>query len=169
MAPRARSRSSDVARSGAAGPHARRPADPVLRLQRMAGNRATAQVLARQPATKDYGTVRIPKLPAIKITGGNAGDWAAKKNPDTLEVTSEKGRHSAELERLAKERTRIPSLRVTTPMVDQSGQHLDYGSVEIEFVNARITGYAVDGKTETWRAVDFEAVHRTTVSHKTGV
>ena len=169
MAPRARGRSSDVAPISADVPLARRSANPVLGLQRKVGNRATGQVLARKPATKDQGTVRIGKLAAIKITGGNAGEWAAKKTPDTLEIVSEKGKHSTELERLSKERTRIPSLKVTTPMVDQSGQHLDYGSVEIEFVNARITGYTVDGKVETWRAVDFEAVHRTTISHKSGV
>ena len=55
------------------------------------------------------------------------------------------------------------------PRTDQSGQHLDFGSVEIEFVNARITGYARDGKVETWRAVDFDTVHRTTISRKTGI
>lgn len=146
-----------------------RSADPVLRLQRAIGNRATGQVLARAPATKDQGTVQIGKLPTIKIVGGNAGEWAAKKNPDTLEITSEKGKHSAELEGLSKERSKIPSLKATAPMVDQSGRHLDFGSVEIEFVNARITSYTVDGKLETWRAVDFEAVHRTTISRKSGI
>jgi hypothetical protein len=150
-------------------PSARRGANPVLRLQRQIGNRATGRVLAREPATKDQGSVKIGKLPPIKITGGNAGDWAAKRDSDTLEVTSEKGRHSDGLERLAKDRTRIPSLTVTTPIVDQSGQNLDSGSVEIEFVNARIKGYTVDGKGETWSAVDFDAVHRKTISHKTGV
>jgi len=169
MAPRARNRSSDVVPAGANAPLARRSASPLLRLQGKIGNRATGRVLARTPATKDQGTVKIGKLPAIKIVGGNAGEWAAKKNPDTLEITSEQGKHSAELERLSKDRSKVPSLKVTSPMVDQSGQHLDFGSVEIEFVNARITGYAVDGKLETWRAVDFEAVHRTTISHKSGV
>jgi hypothetical protein len=169
MAPRARNRSSEVATRGAVAPPARRSGDPVLRLQGKIGNRATGQVLARAPATQDLGTVKIGKLPAIKIMGGNAGEWAAKKDPDTLEITSEKGKHSAELEKLSKGGSKIPSLKVTTPMVDKTGQHLDYGSVEIEFVNARITGYAVDEKLETWRAVDFEAVHRTTISRKTGI
>jgi hypothetical protein len=168
MAPRARNRSSDVAPASADAPLARRSADPVRRLQGKIGNRATGQVLARTPATKDQGTVQIGKLPAIKIVGGNAGEWASKKSPETLEITSEKGKHSAELERLSKDRSKIPSVKVTTSMVDQSGQHLDFGSVEIEFVNARITGYTVDGKLETWRAVDFEAVHRTTTSRKIG-
>jgi hypothetical protein len=169
MAPRAQNRSSEVAPARAGAPVARRSADPVLRLQRAIGNRATGQVLARAPATKDQGTVQMGKLPTINIVGGNAGEWAAKKNPDTLEITSENGKHSAELEGLSKDRSTIPSLKVTAPMADQSGQHLDFGSVEIEFVNARITGYTADGKLETWRAVDFEAVHRTTISRKTGI
>jgi hypothetical protein len=169
MAPRARNRSSDAAPASADVPLQRRSAQPVLRLQGRIGNRATGQVLARQPATKGQGTVQIGKLPAIKIVGGNAGEWAAKKDPDTLEITSEKGKHSAELERLSKGTSKIPSLKVTTAIVDQSGKHLDFGSVEIEFVNARITGYTVDGNIESWRAVDFEAVHRTTISHKSGV
>ena len=108
-------------------------------------------------------------MPGIKIVDGNAGDWAAKKDPPALEITSEKGKHSAQLQQLSKDRSRVPSLKVTTPAVDQSGQHLDYGSVEIEFVNARITGYTDDGKLETWRAVDFREVHRTTIARKTGI
>src|SRR5262245_54764237 len=150
MAPRARSRRSDLLPPGADAPLARRRADPVLQVQRMAGNRATAQVLARKPAVKDNGTVKVGKVSG-KVTGGNADDWAAKKDPETLEATSEKGKHSKELEKLSKEHTKIPSLKLTTPMVDQSGAHLDYGSVEIEFYNARIDGYTVDGKAESWR------------------
>jgi hypothetical protein len=169
MAPRARYRSTDVAPASAGSPLAGPGAHPLLRLQRKIGNRATGQVLARTPATKDQGTVRIGKLPAIKIVGGNVGEWAAKKDLDALEIASEKGKHSTGLERLSKERSRVPSLKVTTPMVDSSGQHLDFGSVEIEFVNARVAGYAVDGKLESWRAVDFEAVHRTTISRKSGI
>jgi hypothetical protein len=169
MAPRARNRSSDAAHASADAPPARRSGGPVLRLQGKIGNRATGQVLARDTATKGQGTVQVGKLPVIKITGGNAREWAAKKDPNTLEITSEKGKHSAQLERLSKDKSKIPSLKVTTPMVDQSGKDLDFGSVEIEFVNARITGYSIDGKVETWRAVDFEAVHRTTISHKSGI
>src|SRR5438270_4655935 len=148
MAPWVRDRSRVVASARADAAVARRSADPVLRLQRRIGNRATGQVLARAPATTNQGTVQIGTLPAIKIVGGNAGEWAAKKNPDTLEVTSEKGKHSAELERLSSDKSKISSLKVTVPIPDQSGQHLDYGSVEIEFVNAHITGYTVDGKLE---------------------
>jgi hypothetical protein len=165
---RARNRIDDVAPVGAIASPAR-PRAPVLRLQQQIGNRATGRVLARSPAKEAQGTVKVGDLPPIKILGGNAGEWAAKKDPDTLEIKSEKGRHSGGLERLSKGHSKIPSLKVQTTMVDPGGQHLDYGSVEIEFVNARVTGYTVDGKLETWRAVDFEAVHRTIISHKSGV
>jgi hypothetical protein len=144
-------------------------AHPVLRLQREIGNRATGQLLARAPAAKDHGTVQISKLPAIKVLGGNGDEWAARKDPESVDITSKKGKHSAALERLSKAGNKIPSLKLTTPIVDQSGQHLDFGSVVMEFGNPRITGYAVDGNVETWRAVDFETAHRTTISHKTGV
>jgi hypothetical protein len=162
-------RGSDITPAGADTAFARRGVNPVLLLQRKIGNHATGQLLARAPATKDHGTLKIGKLPAIKIVGGNAGEWAAKKDPRTLEITSTKGKHSAALERLSKDPSKIPSLKVTTPIVDQSGQHLDFGSVELEFSHARIADYAVDGKLETWRAVGFDAVHRTTISHKSGI
>lgn len=168
MPPRIQNR-RDTFPTSADTPVARRSANPVLRLQREIGNRATSQVLARAPAIKDQGTVHIGKLTAIKIMGGNAGDWAAKKEPRTLEVTSRKGKHSAELERLSSRRSKIPGLKVTTPIVDQSGHHLDFGSVEIDFGNPRITGYTIDGQLETWRAVEFDRVHRTTISHKAGI
>jgi hypothetical protein len=154
---------------GAAAPLARRPADPALRLQGAIGNRALGQVLARKPASApSQGTVQIGKLPAITIVGGNAGEWAAKKDPDALEISSKKGKHSAELEKLASARTRVATLKVVVPK-DPSGQHLDYGSVEITFGNARITGYSVDGDTETWRAVDFDTVNRTTITRHSGI
>ena len=146
---------------------ARRTASPALLLQRKIGNRATGQLLARAPAAKDHGTVHVGKLPAIKIVGGNAGDWT-KNQPSTLEITSTKGRHSAALERLSRDGSKIPTLKVTTP-IDQSGQHLDFGSVELEFSHATIADYTVDGKVETWRAVDFNRVHRNTISHRVGI
>jgi hypothetical protein len=146
---------------------ARRSASPELLLHRKIGNRATGQLLARAPAAKDHGTVHVGKLPAIKIVGGNAGDWT-KNQPNTLEITSTKGRHSAALERLSRDGSKIPTLKVTTP-IDQSGQHLDFGSVELEFSHATIADYTVDGKVETWRAVDFNRVHRNTVSHRVGI
>jgi hypothetical protein len=156
-----------IAPVGADTAVARRSVNPALLLQRRIGNRATGQLLARAPATKDHGNVKIGKLPAIKIMGGNAGEWI-KNQPNTLEITSTKGKHSAALERLSRGGSKIPTLKVTTP-IDQSGQHLDFGSVELEFSHATIADYAVDGKLETWRAVDFNRVHRNTVSHRTGI
>lgn len=166
--PRART-GRDIASASTDAPVAHPSANPVLRLQREIGNRATGQLLARAPATNDQGTVKIGKLPAIKIVGGNAGEWAARKDPNTLEITSKKGKHSGALERLSKDRSKIPSLKVTTPMVNQSGEHLDFGSVELEFGNAHIASYTVDGNVEMWRAVDFETAHRTTISHRSGI
>ena len=167
MAPRARNRSRNVTPAGEQAPLARLSANPVLRLQGAIGNRAAGQVLARE-AAKGQGTVSITKLPVIKMDGGNAGDWAAKKDVETLEVKSTKGKHSSKLAQLAKERTRIESLKMTTPKVDGSGKHLDFGSVEVEFSGGRITSYSIDGDVETWTAGDFKAIHRTTTSRKIG-
>ncbi len=162
-------KASEIGSESAEAPVARRSANPVIGLQRQIGNRATGQVLARARAVKDQGTVHVGKLPAIKILGGNAGDWAARKDPYTLEVTSKRGKHSAGLERLSTAGGKIPMLKVTTPIVDQSGQHLDFGHVELEFSNPRIADYTVDGNVETWSAVEFTKAHRTTISHRTGI
>jgi hypothetical protein len=158
-----------IVSTGVGAPAARRTANPVLGLQRQIGNRATGQLLARAPATKDLGSVHIAKLPAIKILGGNAGDWAAKGEPRTLEITSRKGKHSAALARLSNDGKKIPTLKITTSLSDQSGQHLNFGTVELEFYNASIADYTVDGHVETWRSVDFTGVHRLTISHMSGI
>ena len=72
------------------------------------------------------------------VAGGNIAAWAAGEVPEALEVTSEKGRHSAELERLSKER-RIKSLTLTVAAANKSsGQALDMGSLAIEITNGRI-------------------------------
>lgn len=165
---RGRARRGDGATASADGTVAGVSTAPALRLQRVIGNRATSRLLAREPAAAPHATVQIGKLSPITITGGNADGWAAKKDLDRLEVTSDKGRHSAELAKLSDDHTVVPSLKVTTPLVDQSGQYVGYGSVEIEFVNAKIKAYAADGKSESWTAADFEAVHRRTVSHRIG-
>jgi hypothetical protein len=78
-------------------PLPRRSVDAVLELLRAIGNRGTARVLARE---KDKNrpsfehSVKIGKLGPIEITGGNIGDWAAKKNPDDLKVIRGKAKHS---------------------------------------------------------------------------
>ena len=135
----------------------------LLELQRTAGNRAVGVVVARKAAAT--GTVQIGKL-TIKVADGNLAKWAAGEVPEELEVTSEKGSHSAALERMSRERTRIDSLTVTTAPANKAGQQLDLGALAIEFTKARIKGYAVDGTTESWRVSDFDAVHRTKTTHK---
>jgi hypothetical protein len=135
----------------------------VLALQQAAGNRAVGQALARKATATN--TVQIGKL-KITVTGGNIAEWAAGKVPDFLDVSSEKGRHSGELEALSKERTKVPSLKLTVPVPGAEGQQLDLGSLAIEITNGRIKDYKVAGTTESWRVVDFDGVHRTKTTHK---
>jgi hypothetical protein len=60
--------------------------------------------------------------------------------------------------------------RQARPGRDQGGQHRrlvgENSIVVITFKNARIRGYAADesGKTEQWKAVDFDAVNRAKTS-----
>jgi hypothetical protein len=143
----------------------RRATNPVLALQQTIGNRAVGQILAREPSTKS--TIQIGKL-AIVVAGGNIAAWPntpSDKLPETLEVTSQKGKHSAELEQLSKERTRIKSITLTVAAGNTSGQ-ISVASDAIEFTNARIKRYVVDGKTESWLVVDFDRVNRTKTTPK---
>lgn len=135
----------------------------VLGLQQAVGNRAIGQVLARKSDRKPI--LQIGKL-KIPVEGGNIAEWAKGEVPDALEVTSEKGRHSTELERLARERTRIESLTLTVAATGNTGEQLSLGSLAIEITNARIKAYHVDGKSESWRVADFSGVHRTKTTHK---
>ena len=124
-------------------------------------------MLARAPSSgSKKPTIKLGTL-TIEVAGGNIDTWAAGGDvPDMLEVTSHKGRHSARLEHLSKERTRIESLTLTVPAANTSGQELDMGSLAINITNARITSYAMDGTTESWRLADFDGVHRTKTTHK---
>jgi hypothetical protein len=140
----------------------RRANNPVLALQQAVGNRAVGQMLARKSSKNP--TIQIGKQ-AIEVAGGNIAAWAAGEVPEALEVTSQKGRHSAELERLSKAGTRIKSLTLTVAAANK-GQELDMGSLAIEFTNARIKGYDLDGKTESWQVADFAEVHRTKTTRK---
>ena len=106
----------------------RRVNNPVLALQQAVGNRAVGQLLTRKGSKSP--TIQIGKL-VIGVAGGNIAAWAAGEVPDALEVTSQKGRHSAELERLSKERARIKSLTLTVSAAQKSGQELDMGSLAI--------------------------------------
>lgn len=145
----------------------RRNANPVLALQRSIGNRAVAQVLAREPVRT--GSVQIAGVGKIKVKGGNLEEWAGTGVLDTVEVTSQKGKHSAKLEKLANARTRT-DVTVTIDPEHKAGEDLNVGGgTQLVIKDARITGYAVDGDgVETWRVSGFERVARTKITHKIG-
>lgn len=137
---------------------------PVLALQRSIGNRAVTQVLARTPVRT--GTVQIAAIGAIKVTGGNLDEWTGKATPDTVDVTSVKGKHSAKLERLSAGGTRT-DVKVTIAPGNNAGEELSVGGgTLLEFKGARIENYAVSGGAETWRVADFLSAHRTKITHR---
>jgi hypothetical protein len=141
-----------------------RSSNPVLALQRSIGNRAVGQVLARAPVTT--GTVPIGAVGAIKVKGGNLEEWAGKGAPDTVEVTSEKGKHSGKLEKLSNARTRTDA-KVTISPANKVGEELSVGGgTLLEIKDARIEAYAVEDGVETWRVADFETVKRTKITRK---
>jgi hypothetical protein len=163
---RDRERAPGPRSKGTSARPSRRASEPVLSLQEAVGNRAFGQMLARDAAKKP--TVKIGKF-SIEVAGNTAEWLAAKDAPESLDVTSQKGKHSAELARLFKEGTKIKLLTLTVPAGNESsGQHLDMGSVAIEIKNGRITSYSVDGKTESWQVAGFDGVHRTKVTRKVG-
>src|SRR5690348_600202 len=139
-------------RGGAARAHAdeartRRGANPVLALQRSIGNRAVAQVLARDPLRT--GTVEIGGL-AIKVKGGNLADWTSKDTPDTVDVTSEKGKHSRKLEQLSNAGTK-GDVKVTIAPAQEAGAQLAVGGTQLDIKGARVANYALANGEETWR------------------
>jgi hypothetical protein len=146
-----------------------RTENAVLALQQAVGNRAVGQILARDASSASRRpTIQIGKL-SIEVAGGNIDAWAGADVPDMLSVTSQKGPHSAELERMFKEHTKLGSLTLTVAAANKSaGSDLDLGSLAIEITNARIKRYAVDGAAESWQVADFDGVHRTKTTHKVG-
>lgn len=140
-------------------PQPRHSVNAVLDLQRTIGNRGTTQVLARD---KDKNrpnfehSVKFGKFGPIEITGGNIGDWAAKKTPDDLKVISAKGKHSDELKRLFESKARIDTVE-TTSVVGENGL------VTITFTDCRIRRYSADGDKEEW-TVQFQGANRQTLS-----
>ncbi len=157
-------RRRELSRRQTSGVPGRRSANPVLVLQRSIGNRAVAQVLARD--TVRTGTVQIAGVGTIKVKGGNLDAWAGKGSPDTVDVTSDKGRHSIKLEQLANAHTRT-DIKVTIAAPNQAGEELSVGGgTLLEIKDARIKGYTVADGVETWRVTDFTDVHRTKVTHR---
>ncbi len=146
-----------------------RNSDPVLELQRSAGNAAVARMLARTPAAKGTtGSVQIGGVGEIKVNGGNLEEWAGKGAPDAVEVASEKGKHSAKLEKLATARTKT-DVKVTISPPHKEGENLNVGGgFVLEIKDARIKHYAVEDGVETWQVADFESVKRTKITHTIG-
>jgi hypothetical protein len=137
---------------------------PVLTLQRSIGNRAVAQVLARDPIRT--GTVQIPGVGDIKVRGGNLDAWAGKEVLDTVEVTSDKGKHSRKLEQMSISGGKV-DVKVLIAPVNQAGEELSVGGgTQLDIKDARVKGYAVQDGVETWRLTGFEQVHRTKITHK---
>jgi hypothetical protein len=132
----------------------------VLALQRTIGNRSTTQVLARDSKDKNRPnyehSAKFGKYGPIQITGGNIGDWAAKKTPDDLRVVSAKGKHSDELKRLFDSKAKLDTL-VTTSIVGENTL------VTITFKSCRIRRYSIEGDKEEW-TVEFEGANRESVS-----
>lgn len=139
--------------------------NPVLALQRTAGNRAVAQLIARSPSTK--AVVTIPGVGKIKVTGGNLEEWTGKDSYDTVDVTSQKGKHSTKLEKLATSRERVD----VTVMIDpagKEGENLNVGGgTQLLLKGARVK-YSIEGNVETWSLVDLTDVKRTKITHSIG-
>ena len=163
-----RRRRHEPGRDPAEVPLPQRPSDPILALQRTAGNRAVAGMLARAPAEKGAtGSVEIAGIGKVAVSGGNLQDWTAKGAVfDTVEVTSRKGRHSAKLEKLSKAGTKM-DFKVTIAAAQKEGEELNVGGgTMLEVLDARVSGYAADDGIETWRLSDFQDVKRTKVTRK---
>jgi hypothetical protein len=160
-------RRHDQNRSQASPTLLRRNANPVLALQRSIGNRAVAQVLARDPART--GTVEIAGVGSVKVKGGNLEEWAGTGSPDTVELTSKKGKHSAKLQKLGNDGGRT-DVKVMIAPAHKAGEDLNVGGgTQLDIKGARIKGYSVDADgVETWTLTDFTNVHRTKVTHKVG-
>lgn len=162
-------RRREAERTADAAAPQRSGADPVLDLQRSAGNAAVARLLARDAVDKGAtGSVHLSGVGDIKVSGGNLQTWAGKDSPDTVDVTSEPGKHSKKLEKLATERTRSDAKVSITPQ-QGTGENLNVGGGYIlEITAARIKHYAVEGGAETWQLADFETVKRTKITRTIG-
>jgi hypothetical protein len=143
--------------------------DPLLELQRSAGNAAVARMLARDATEKGAtGSVHIGGVGDIKVSGGNLQEWAGKDTPDTVELASEPGKHSAKLEKLATARTRT-DVTVKISPAHKEGENLNVGGgTLLDIKDARIKNYAVADGVETWRLAGFENVKRTKITHTIG-
>jgi hypothetical protein len=139
--------------------------NPILALQRTAGNRAVAQMLARSPKTK--ATVTIPGVGKINVTGGNLEEWTGKEAYDTVDVTSQKGKHSTKLEKLATARERV-DVTVMIEAPGKQGENLNVGGGTQLLLKGVRVKYSVEGDVETWSLVGITDVKRTKITHSIG-
>jgi hypothetical protein len=163
-----RRRRREPGRDPAEVPLSQHSSEPILALQRSAGNRAVADMLARAPAEKGAtGSVEIAGIGKIAVSGGNLQEWTEKGAVfDTVEVTSQKGRHSTKLEKLSKAGTKM-DFKVTIAAAIKEGEELNVGGgTLLNVLDAKVSGYGVDGEAETWRLSDFQDVKRTKVTRK---
>jgi hypothetical protein len=158
MSPRDHDRSSAPGQ-GRPRPGARRGDSPVLALQRSLGNRATAQLLARKGPGSGRGTfensVQIGKLGPVEVTQSNIGDWIAhKSSAEDLVLTTTMGAHSSELKQMAGSKSKVDTIKVQALTGENSW-------VIVTFTHAVLSDYLADasGKTEQWKATDFDGVH----------
>src|ERR1700742_1212479 len=124
MPDRVTQRHSEPGRGPRSSSPGRRSTNPVLALQRSIGNRAVGQVLARDPVRT--GTVQIGSVGQIKVKGGNLEEWTGTATLNTVEVTSQKGKHSAKLQKLANSGTRT-DVKVTIAPASKTGEQLNVG------------------------------------------
>lgn len=154
-----RDRTSQTARGGSRAALPRRSANPVIVLQRAVGNRGTTRLLARKGGASRgtfENSVQIGKLGPIEVTESNVSEWVEKKSePDTILVTSVKGKHSAELKRLSDDKTRIELIEFSAITGQNSWTVL---SIKHGFIK----DYTADtsGKSEHWALTGFDAVNR---------
>src|SRR3954468_2608307 len=101
----------------------------VSRVRRRPASRPRARPLdaGAGPGSVDGMSRDRELVPRRGSEGRSPGDV-----PDALDVTFQKGAHSAEL---------------------------DLGAVVIDIANARIKNYVVEGKAESWRVAGFDGVH----------
>jgi hypothetical protein len=113
---------------------------------------------SRPPEGPQSGQLRAQRQGGLarhyRGQGLNVGDWISHKaDAADLVVTTVTGPHSEALKKLADGKTRVDTIEVQTI----SGENT---WIIVTFTNARIRGYAADasGKTEQWKAVDFDHV-----------
>jgi hypothetical protein len=101
----------------------------------------------------------------IKVHGGNLDEWTGGEAPQTVEVTSHRGRQSKKLEHLSEAATRT-DVKVTIAPANQAGEQLNVGGgTVLEIKGAVVEDYVVEGGAERWRLSGFTNVRRTKIVH----